>query len=108
MPLKRFAGRCWLICVFTGFTSGLPLYVLFQLIPGWLRTEVPVQGGSLVTLRFALWQTERAWHVRSWLSFPQAVRDLPGGEYRVMGDVIEAVDAGRRAQSVSARPHRLD
>ena len=28
-----------LICVFTGFTSGLPLYVLIQLVPGWLRTE---------------------------------------------------------------------
>jgi PAT family beta-lactamase induction signal transducer AmpG len=26
-----------LICVFTGFTSGLPLYVLFQLVPAWLR-----------------------------------------------------------------------
>ena len=28
-----------LICVFTGFTSGLPLYVLIQLAPAWLRTE---------------------------------------------------------------------
>ena len=28
-----------LICVFTGFTSGLPLYLLFQLVPGWLRME---------------------------------------------------------------------
>jgi PAT family beta-lactamase induction signal transducer AmpG len=28
-----------LICVFTGFTSGLPLYVLIQLVPGWLRVE---------------------------------------------------------------------
>lgn len=28
-----------LICVFTGFTSGLPLYILIQLIPAWLRTE---------------------------------------------------------------------
>lgn len=27
------------ICVFTGFTSGLPLYVLIQLVPGWLRVE---------------------------------------------------------------------
>ena len=26
-----------LICVFTGFTSGMPLYVLFQLVPAWLR-----------------------------------------------------------------------
>jgi PAT family beta-lactamase induction signal transducer AmpG len=28
-----------LICIFTGFTSGLPLYVLIQLVPAWLRVE---------------------------------------------------------------------
>lgn len=28
-----------LICVFTGFASGLPLYLLLQLVPAWLRTE---------------------------------------------------------------------
>ena len=28
-----------LICVFTGFTSGLPLYLLFNLVPAWLRSE---------------------------------------------------------------------
>ena len=28
-----------LICVFTGFSSGLPLFILYQLIPGWLRSE---------------------------------------------------------------------
>ena len=32
-------NRRMLICVFTGFTSGLPLYLLFQLVPGWLRIE---------------------------------------------------------------------
>lgn len=32
-------NRRMLICVFTGFTSGLPLYVLIQLVQGWLRTE---------------------------------------------------------------------
>jgi PAT family beta-lactamase induction signal transducer AmpG len=32
-------NRRMLICVFTGFTSGLPLYLLFQLVPYWLRTE---------------------------------------------------------------------
>ena len=26
-----------LICVFTGFSSGMPLYVLFQLVPAWLK-----------------------------------------------------------------------
>jgi PAT family beta-lactamase induction signal transducer AmpG len=28
-----------LTCVFTGFTSGLPLYIIIQLVPAWLRTE---------------------------------------------------------------------
>ena len=28
-----------LICVFTGFASGMPLYVLLQLVPAWLRDE---------------------------------------------------------------------
>ena len=32
-------NRRMLICVFTGFSSGLPLYVVFQLIPAWLRVE---------------------------------------------------------------------
>ncbi|MBP6115231.1 MAG: AmpG family muropeptide MFS transporter [Neisseriaceae bacterium] len=32
-------SRRMLICVFTGFTSGLPLYVLINLLPAWLRTE---------------------------------------------------------------------
>lgn len=32
-------NRRMLICAFTGFTSGLPLYILIQLIPAWLRVE---------------------------------------------------------------------
>jgi PAT family beta-lactamase induction signal transducer AmpG len=31
--------RRMLICVFTGFSSGLPLYLLINLLPAWLRTE---------------------------------------------------------------------
>jgi len=30
-------NRRMLICIFTGFASGLPLYVLIQLVPAWLR-----------------------------------------------------------------------
>jgi PAT family beta-lactamase induction signal transducer AmpG len=33
-----------LICVFTGFASGMPLYVLFQLVPAWLK-----EGGVSLT-----------------------------------------------------------
>ncbi|MFA7553829.1 MAG: AmpG family muropeptide MFS transporter [Spongiibacteraceae bacterium] len=32
-------NRRMLICIFTGLASGLPLYILIQLIPAWLRTE---------------------------------------------------------------------
>lgn len=28
-----------LVCVFTGFSSGLPLYILISLLPAWLRSE---------------------------------------------------------------------
>ncbi len=32
-------SRRMLICVFTGFSSGLPLYLLLNLVPAWLFTE---------------------------------------------------------------------
>lgn len=33
------SNRRMLICVFIGFASGLPLYILISLVPAWLRTE---------------------------------------------------------------------
>ena len=41
MPVSRPAifNRRMLICLFTGFASGLPLYVLISLVPAWLRSE---------------------------------------------------------------------
>ncbi|MBI3772893.1 MAG: AmpG family muropeptide MFS transporter [Gammaproteobacteria bacterium] len=36
---QQLFTRRMLICVFTGFSSGLPLYLLFNLLPAWLRTE---------------------------------------------------------------------
>ncbi|MGB5163643.1 MAG: hypothetical protein WBN61_00140, partial [Woeseiaceae bacterium] len=51
-------NRRMLICVFTGFTSGMPLYLLFQLVPGWLRTE----GVGLAEIGFfALVQFPYVW-----------------------------------------------
>lgn len=32
-------NRKMVICVFLGFASGMPLYVLFQLVPAWLRSH---------------------------------------------------------------------
>lgn len=47
-----------LICVFTGFSSGLPLYLLLNLVPAWLRTE----GISLKAIGlFALIQFPYTW-----------------------------------------------
>ncbi len=40
--------RRMLICIFTGFSSGLPLYVIYQLIPLWLRD----QGVGLAEIGF--------------------------------------------------------
>ncbi len=36
---RQLFTRHMLICVFTGFSSGLPLYLLFNLVPAWLRSE---------------------------------------------------------------------
>ena len=47
-----------LICVFTGFSSGLPLYLLLNLLPAWLRSE----GVSLKAIGlFALIQFPYTW-----------------------------------------------
>ncbi|HEY8034032.1 MAG TPA: AmpG family muropeptide MFS transporter [Methylobacter sp.] len=34
-----FLNKRMLICIFTGFSSGLPLYILIGLLPAWLRSE---------------------------------------------------------------------
>jgi len=47
-----------LICVFTGFSSGLPLYILIGLLPAWLRSEgVDLKAIGL----FALIQLPYTW-----------------------------------------------
>ena len=51
-------NRRMLICVFTGFSSGLPLYLLINLLPAWLRTE----GVDLRSIgMFALIQLPFTW-----------------------------------------------
>ena len=37
--IAQLFTRRMLICVFIGFSSGLPLYLLFNLVPAWLRSE---------------------------------------------------------------------
>ncbi len=36
---RAIINKNMLICIFNGFTAGLPLYYLFQLVPAWLRDE---------------------------------------------------------------------
>jgi MFS transporter, PAT family, beta-lactamase induction signal transducer AmpG len=37
--LKTMLSRRMLVCILCGFSSGMPLYVLYQLIPAWLRDQ---------------------------------------------------------------------
>ena len=37
--LQALLNKRMLICIFTGFSSGMPLYLLISLVPAWLRTE---------------------------------------------------------------------
>ena len=56
--LAALTTRKMLICVFTGFSSGLPLYLLLNLLPAWLRSE----GVDLKTIGFfALIQFPYTW-----------------------------------------------
>ncbi|MDR2838932.1 MAG: AmpG family muropeptide MFS transporter [Azonexus sp.] len=56
--LAALLNRRMLICIFTGFASGLPLYLLLNLVPAWLKTE----GLSLKAIgAFALIQFPYAW-----------------------------------------------
>src|SRR5581483_1868200 len=56
--LSALLTRRMLICVFTGFSSGLPLYLLLNLLPAWLRTE----GVNLKVIgAFALIQFPYTW-----------------------------------------------
>jgi MFS transporter, PAT family, beta-lactamase induction signal transducer AmpG len=51
-------NRRMVICIFTGFSSGLPLYILISLVPAWLRTE----GVDLKSIGlFALIQLPFTW-----------------------------------------------
>ena len=36
---QALLNRRMLICIFTGFASGMPLYLLISLVPAWLRSE---------------------------------------------------------------------
>lgn len=51
-PLRRAVlNRRMLICIFTGFSSGLPLFFLLNLVPAWLRSEhVDLKAIGLLTL----------------------------------------------------------
>jgi MFS transporter, PAT family, beta-lactamase induction signal transducer AmpG len=55
---QALLNRRMLICIFTGFSSGLPLYILISLVPAWLRSE----GVDLKSIGlFALIQLPFTW-----------------------------------------------
>lgn len=55
---QSLLSKKMLICVFLGFSSGLPLYLLLQLLPAWLRSE----GLNLKTIAaFAFIQLPYTW-----------------------------------------------
>ena len=76
-----------LLCVFTGFTSGLPLYFLYQLIPAWLRSEqvdlktigffalvgLPYTWKFLVAPLFDRYYPNFLGRRRSWMFFTQVI-----------------------------------
>ena len=56
--IQPLLTRKMLVCVVTGFSSGLPLYLLLNLLPAWLRSE----GVDLKTIGFfALIQFPYTW-----------------------------------------------
>ena len=55
---SNLLNKRMLICIFTGFSSGLPLYILISLVPAWLRSE----GVDLKSIGlFALIQLPFTW-----------------------------------------------
>ncbi|MDA9915952.1 AmpG family muropeptide MFS transporter, partial [Luminiphilus sp.] len=57
---QQMLGKRMLICVFTGLASGMPLYLLYQLVPLWLRDN----GVSLAEIGlFALVGLPYSWKV---------------------------------------------
>ena len=83
---QALLNRRMLICVFTGFASGLPLYILISLLPAWLKTEglsLTIIGGfALIRFPYTwkfLWAPlvdryalTRLGRRRSWMLFAQA------------------------------------
>ncbi|MCB0349636.1 MAG: AmpG family muropeptide MFS transporter [Bdellovibrionales bacterium] len=55
---EALLNKRMLICLFNGFTSGLPLYYIYQLVPAWLRSDgidlKTIGLFSLVTLPYSL------------------------------------------------------
>ena len=96
---EAILNRRMLICVFTGFTSGLPLFLLFQLIPGWLAME----GVGIKEIGFfALVQFPYTWKF-----FWPPVMDrftLPFLGHR-RGWIIKDAGEGRLRASYHARTH---
>ena len=52
--LAPFFQKRLLVCIFCGFSSGLPLYLLIQLIPAWMRSENIDLGTIVIFSMFSM------------------------------------------------------
>ena len=52
--LTAMLNRRMLICVMTGLASGMPLYLLIQLVPAWLRAPSPCAVETQMHIRIEL------------------------------------------------------
>jgi PAT family beta-lactamase induction signal transducer AmpG len=60
--LEAIFNRRMLICIFNGFTAGLPLYYFFQLVPAWLRdSDASLKTISLVGGLGIFWSFKFIW-----------------------------------------------
>ena len=112
-PWRALANRRMLICVLTGFSSGLPLYLLLNLVPAWLKTE----GLSLKAIgAFALIGIaghEHDWHVGLIARRGERQRDAVHHGHQDVGkqQIVRPARASRarkRSQSFAAVANRLD
>lgn len=60
--LTSLLNRRMLLCCLIGFASGLPMYVLIQLVPAWLRTEgIDLKSIGLFSLTTIPYAVKFAW-----------------------------------------------
>ncbi len=128
------AGKRWkklLVCVVTGFTSGLPLFLQLNLVPAWLKTEgislEAIGGFALVQLPYTwkfLWAPladrygipgfgrRRSWMLVSQLALIAGIAGLgmlnPSTEIRTIAVVASLVSFLSATQDIAIDAYRRE